>query len=237
LAAGIGASRLATDPLPVGLLLLVGFAFIALAVGLAGTRAWSCLLVVGIVPVGAAWAEMRRSRLPAWEGLPPREARLQLEIVRTFAPGKDPRKVSGLARVVAAPNHLQDLIGQTLYVSARGRLAHSPPLRSERLHVVGVLQLLPKDPPPNTFDSYLASAGANFTLKRGRFLETVRPASAYWQACSRAEAHLSRLLSFGLEARPGTAGILTAMLLGRSEDLSEDQELWFTRSGTLHLFN
>jgi competence protein ComEC len=228
---------LAETALPIGTLLLAGGVLAALAAGFAGTRAWPWLLIGGLLPLGAAWAEMRRARLPAWEGLPPREVRVQIEIVRTFAPGKDPRKVSGLATVVGTPDHLRDLLGQTLYVSARGRLAFSPPLRSERLDVVGVLQLLPKAPPPNTFDSYLASAGANFTLKRGRFLETVRPPSAYWRACARAEAHLSGLLAFGLESRPGTAGILIAMLLGRSEELSEEQELRFTRSGTLHLFS
>jgi competence protein ComEC len=110
-------------------------------------------------------------------------------------------------------------------------------LRSATVSAVGVLLTLPADPPTETFDAYLASAGINFRLSRARVLATERPASPYYQFCANAASRFHDLLGRGIaEKRPALARLLRAMMLGTTHELSEEQETLFLQSGTMHLF-
>jgi competence protein ComEC len=105
------------------------------------------------------------------------------------------------------------------------------------LSVVGVVITLPVDPPPNSFDAYLAGGGINFRLTRGRIVAIEKPASAYYRFCARAANHFHAILGHGIfEKRPGLAGLLRAMMLGTTHDLSDQQQTLFMQSGTMHLF-
>jgi competence protein ComEC len=76
-----------------------------LASGFAVWAAWHAPRRWGLALGGAmllgGWASyaLHRQRLADWEDLPPREVRLTLQVERIF-PQKDPRRASGLARVV-----------------------------------------------------------------------------------------------------------------------------------------
>lgn len=219
--------------------LMLGFALIgALVAFVAGNthpRLWRWAMLATFGAIGSASYTWHRARLATWESLPPREAELSLRIDRVFA--TDPRKASGLARVVAAEPLLVETVGQFVYYSCALRRPAVAPLRSEVIRVSGVLTPVPASPPADTFAGYLASAGANFQLTRGRLLHQEQPASAYYQWCGRAAEDFRRILGLGIEAkRPALAGLLRAMMLGETRDLTEDQHTIFMQSGTMHLF-
>ena len=198
---------------------------------------WAIGLCLALLLTGAAYYGFRRARLPAWDNLPPREARLTLRIDRMLAPSPDGKRISGFARVAQADAHLNELIGQRLYFSLARRPGEEAPIRSTEIAVVGVLQALPYSAPADTFEGYLTNLGLNFRLNRGRQLELARPPTAYRVFCERAVTKMNALLGAGVVARrPELVAILRAMMLGQKQELSEEQDALFMHSGTMHLF-
>lgn len=220
--------------------LLLGGALVAALAAVAfariGHRAWPAAIVLAGVLAGHASYLLHRPRVAAWDALPPREARVELRLDRVFH-GQDPRKVSGLATIVAAGQHLAELHGQRVYFSLALRRNETAPLRSTVVAVVGVLAALPADPPRNSFDGYLVNAGMNFRLTRGRVVDLVQPPGAYPVFCHGVLGRFAAILSLGVaEKRPESARVLRAMLLGQQHELSDEQGTLFMRSGTMHLF-
>lgn len=218
---------------------------VGLAVGLVATQRWlrPCVWGVGLVLAvglaGVVRGVQAQNRLPAWEGRPPREARLTLNVGRLFTAGADPRKVSGLATVEKASGAMRGVVGQTIYFSARlgkGGLAHRPN-RSSVLECVGQWETLPREPAPASFEAYLVTAGVNFKLTRGRLGQTVREPTAYWRWCARLHDRMAAVLGYGLEAHPELSGSLRAMMLGELQAMSEERKTDYTQCGTLHLFS
>jgi competence protein ComEC len=198
---------------------------------------WASCLCLGLILTGTAYYELRHARLPVWDNLPPREAHLTLEIERTFTPSPDGKRISGLAKILQTEAHLNDLAGQRIYFSLARHSGDEPPVRSAKIAVNGVLQTLPRSAPLNSFEGYLANTGVNFRLNRGRILETVSVPSTYRQFCAHAQQRLANILSLGLEKHPDLAAVSRAMMLGLQQELSEEQNQWFMRSGTMHLFS
>ena len=197
---------------------------------------WAPALVVAMVCAGAASYALHRVRLPAWEALPPREARLGLRVDRVFAL-RDAQRATGLATIVRADEHLRELVGQRLYFSVSLRKGEAPPIRRARIGATGVLITLPRNPPADTFEGYLAGAGMNFRLTRGRVVAQEEPAPAYYRFCARAAERCHEILGQGIaQKRPALAGLLRAMMLGATHELSEEQHTLFMQSGTMHLF-
>ncbi len=224
--------------LTVGVLLaLAGLAAAgALVAAQRASRWWALALVVGMFFAGAASYGLHRVRLPAWDALPPREARLALRVDRVFAPG-DARRASGLATVIRADQHLRELAGQRVYFSLNLGRDESAPIRSTVVSSVGVLVTLPRNAPADTFDGYLTGAGINFRFTRGRVVATERPAHGYYRFCARAAERCHTILGLGIaEKRPALAGLLRAMMLGATHELSDEQHTLFMQSGTMHLF-
>jgi competence protein ComEC len=185
---------------------------------------------------GAASYTLHRARLRTWDVLPPREAKLALKVNRVFAQA-DPKRASGLATVVRADGHLRDLAGQRLYFSLTLRKGEAAPIRSAVVSTVGVLVTLPPNPPADTFDGYLAGAGMNFRLTRGRVIVEEKAAHGYYRFCAGAAAHFNDILGRGIaRKRPALAGLLRAMMLGSTHELSDEQRTLFMQSGTMHLF-
>ncbi|MEY2881163.1 MAG: hypothetical protein RLZZ15_3543, partial [Verrucomicrobiota bacterium] len=224
---------------PVPWLLGGALAAAGTAVVVAGRAAkwwWWTAICVAMFLAGAAGYALHRPRLAAWENLPPREARVALRVDRVFAQ-KDPRRVSGLGTIASAEAHLRELAGQRVYFSLALGRGESAPVRSAEVAAVGVLVTLPRDPPADSFDGYLAGAGMNFRLTRGRLLATTRPATAYHRFCARAGERFRAILSEGIaRKRPALAGLLRGMMLGETHELSDEQHALFMRSGTMHLF-
>ena len=201
------------------------------------TWAWAPGVVLALFLGGVALYELHRSRLPTWETLPPREVRATLEIDRVFPPRPGAKSLTGLGHLVATDAHLTDLIGQRVYFSLALGHDETPPLRSCRLAVIGVLQTLPRNPPLDTFDGYLGNQGVNFKLTRARVTATVAPATAYSHFCDAALRWFDAILGRGVEAYPAQVGVLRAMLLGQQQELNAEQNGVFRQSGTMHLFS
>ncbi|MDP3070602.1 MAG: ComEC/Rec2 family competence protein [Opitutaceae bacterium] len=199
-------------------------------------RLWAPAIAAGMLCAGGAAYGLHRARLPAWDSLPAREAKLSLRVDRVFV-SPDARRASGLATVLRGEDHLRELAGQRLYFSLALRAGEAAPIRSAELATIGVIVTLPRNPPADTFDGYLAGAGMNFRLTRGRVLAEERPALPYYRFCARAAAWCHATLGRGIaEKRPELAGLLRALLLGAKHELSDEQHTLFMRSGTMHLF-
>jgi competence protein ComEC len=199
-------------------------------------RAWSATIVIAMIAAGAASYSLHRVRIPSRDGLPAREARVSMRIERVFTQ-TDPRRATGLAIIRATGRHLDELVGQRVYFALTLRKGESPPLRSTILAASGVIVALPGDPPAGSFDGYLANAGINFRLTRGRIAAIEQPALAYYQFCARAGSFFHAVLGLGIEDKqPHLAALLRGMMLGMTHELSEEQQALFIQSGTMHLF-
>lgn len=218
---------------------LAGAMVAALAAGWwsgSSTVRWATLLVASMMLAGAASYATHRARLPAWEALPAREARLSVKVNRVFTQ-VDPKRATGLGTVTRANDHLGDLVGQKIYFSLSLKKGDATPLRTMSLAVVGVLVTLPVSPPGETFDSHLAGAGINFRLTRGRVVSIEALPRPYYKFCADAASRFHAILGEGIASkRPALAGLLRAMMLGATHDLNEEQHQLFLQSGTMHLF-
>lgn len=237
LIAGLAAGKLGlTAPVDWQLAAAFGAAAIAVFASWLFPRGWAPALLIALFLAGGASYALQRARLPAWDALPPRETQLNLRVDRVFASGNT-RKASGLATVARAGDHLPELRGQHIYFSLALRPGEAPPIRSATISAVGVLVTLPRNPPTDTFDGYLAAAGMNFRLTRGRVLGPVEPPLAYYRFCAGAAGRFKEILGRGIaEKRPALAGLLRAMMLGETHELSDEQHTLFMQSGTMHLF-
>jgi competence protein ComEC len=198
--------------------------------------AWRPAIVLTLFLAGGGAYLLQRARLPAWDALPAREARLTLRVDRVFTP-REGKKASGLATIVRAPDFLPELRGQRIYFSLDRRPGEALPVRSAVIAAVGVLVTLPRNPPTESFDSFLADAGMNFRLTRGRILAEIEPAHAYYRFCASGAARFKEILGRGIEEkRPTLTALLRAMMLGETHELSEEQRTLFMQSGTMHLF-
>ncbi|HWL16546.1 MAG TPA: ComEC/Rec2 family competence protein [Opitutus sp.] len=210
----------------------------ALRAGLWRPRGFVPLIALAMFLAGWASYALHRPKLEAWKRLPPREARLGLRVLRTFA-SVEAGRVSGIARVEQTEAHLRDLVGQRVYFSLQ-RTSDSPALvlRSSLISAIGVLALLPADPPANSFDGYLADSGVNFRFGRGRLLAEQEAPTVYRRFCARQADRLAAILGAGVEQKqPELVGVLRAMMLGRQSELTDEQETLFRRSGTMHVFS
>ena len=197
---------------------------------------WAGALVLAMTSAGIASYALHRARIPSWDQLPRREVTLSLRVTRTFNQD-DPKRAAGIARVVRAETPVEDLVAQRVYFSLTLRKGETAPQRTAVLSLGGVLATIPADPPADTFDGYLANAGINFRLTRGRIVRVERPAHPYYRFCARAGERLHHILGRGIaEKQPALAGLLRAMMLGATRELSGPQEALFMQSGTMHLF-
>ncbi|MEZ0216797.1 MAG: ComEC/Rec2 family competence protein [Rariglobus sp.] len=235
LMAGLIAGKLQWLPLPPVLLAVAGV--LCIAVAITWKRAWTAGLITGVFLSGAAYYDLSRDRLPDWDALPPREARVTLSVDRVFPPKADMRTLSGLGQITDADIHLADLIGQCVYFSLTPKPGEAPPIRSSRMEITGVLQTLPRDPPIDTFEGYLANQGINFKLGRARITGDVTPANAYHRFCDAALRRFNAILAHGIGAHEQESVVLRAMLLGQQQELSDEQKGEFRESGTMHLFS
>ena len=119
--AGLTAGRLLDLPAPP----LLGAAAIVLLLALvlssrsSAVARWTWPLALGgaVALAAAAYFQVRLNRPPEWSGLPPREARLTLQVTHVFSSAYDRNRINGLAVVAEAAAHLRGLTHQRLYFS------------------------------------------------------------------------------------------------------------------------
>lgn len=197
---------------------------------------WAFGIALALTAAGATSVRLHLQRPAAWDDLPPREGRAVVHIERVFS-ATDPRKASGIGRIIRGEGALSELVGQRVYFACRLRDHEPLPERSAELLIAGVLTSVPRHPSPASFEGYLASAGVNFRLTRGHVVREEKPALAYYRFCARASARFNAILGLGIaRKRPALAGLLRAMMLGETRELTEEQHTIFMQSGTMHLF-
>ena len=198
--------------------------------------AWGVALSLSMVLAGMGSYAIHRARLRPWESLPAREAKMSLQVDRVFAQA-DPKRATGLGTIVAADEPLREITGQKIYFSLTLRRGEVAPIRSAVISAMGVLMVVPLRPPADSFDGYLAGAGVNFRLTRGRVLAVKKPPGRYYRFCADAADRCDEILGQGIaKKRPALAGLLRAMMLGATHELSREQHTLFMQSGTMHLF-
>jgi competence protein ComEC len=236
--AGISLGRL-VDATPAAAGLLAGALLAALAaISLANRSrgAWAAALGVAMLLAGLADYALHARRLPGWDTLPPREARLRLRVERVFA-AVNPKRASGLAVIVSADAPVEELAGQRVYFSLARLPGAKALVRSAVVSAAGLIQTVPRHPAAASFDDYLANTGLGFKFTRGRLLAEEKPAGAYYRFCARAQERFSAILGAGIaDQRPDLAGILRAMMLSQKYELNRGQKELFMQSGTMHFF-
>ncbi len=223
-------------PLPWLLAAALGCGLIAIAVCRRSPRGWGAALAASMILAGTASYTLHRARTAAWSTWAVREARTVIKIDRVFSSSIQGR-ASGLATIVRTDDHLRELAGQHIYFSLTLRKGEAAPIRSAVLAMRGVLEIVPRDPPADSFEGYLAGAGVNFRLRRGQVLSVEQSANAYYRFCAAAAEKFGHTLTLGIgETYPRLAGLLRAMMLGETHELSTEQRTLFMQSGTMHLF-
>jgi competence protein ComEC len=236
--AGISLGRL-VDATPAAAWLLAGALAAALSAIFLAKRnpvAWAAALGIAMFLAGLVDYALHARRLPGWDALPPREARLRLRVERVFT-AINPKRTSGLAVIVSIDSPLEELAGQRVYFSLARPAGTAAPLRSAVVSAAGLVQAVPRHPAADSFDDYLANTGLGFKFTRGRLLAGEKPAGAYYRFCARAQERFSTILGAGLATkRPELAGILRAMMLSQKHELSSGQKELFMQSGMMHFF-
>jgi competence protein ComEC len=238
--AGLTVGRLVDVPAPwllvAAMVVILAAHFFSLRSDAVPRWTWLVALSVAVLLAAAAYFHLRLNRLSEWGDLPPREARLVLQVTQVFSSSTGRNRANGLAVVTDAAAHLRRLVGQPLYLSLALPSGVDPPMRSARIAAVGLLELLPRHPAEGGFAGYLADAGVNFKLSRGRVLSEVAAPSRYQSFCHDAGQRFEHILDVGISDQPALAAIYRAMMMGQKQDMSEEQRALFLHSGTMHLF-
>ena len=208
---------------------------VAIAVAERYPRAWAAALVGTTLLAGAASYRLRDRRVPGWDELPAREARVVVRIDRVF-PRTD-ASVAALGTIVHGEGAVTELLGQRVYISLRRSPAMPPPVRSAEIDCIGVLAVVPQNAPAGSFDRYLGDSGVHFRFSRGRVERIARSPARYYVLLEHAADTLRGWLGTGIAGkRPDLTAVFRAMMLGQKSDLSSEQETVFMHSGSMHLF-
>jgi len=200
-------------------------------------RLWAVLFLGAVFFTGLALWPLRVPAPFEREGLPPREVRLALRCEHVYA-SRDPSLCSGLGVIVWTPSHLETLNGHRVHFSLGAEALPETLLPGAVLDVLALLQNVPSDPAPHSFDAYLDCAGIRLRLARGRIVRLLRPGGPWSRWKARVLESLETLLYHSIQTkRPGQAASYRAMMLGRAGDLDQDQKAAFRQSGTMHLFS
>lgn len=198
---------------------------------------WAAVALTGGALLAAAFYQHRLPPPPDWAGLPPREARVTIEVTRLYGSARDWQVRRGLATIREADPHLADLVGQKAYFTV-----HAPPediswIAGTRLQVTGIIELVdPAQATENEFLTHLIRSGVHFHLSQVDVRSN--PAPPRWWAAFFAAGNdrFERLLRRGSAEKGSLADVHVAMLLGKRAELAPDQRQRFLQTGTLHLF-
>ena len=235
---GIAAAHFLFAAVPTAIALGITFTGLIAAASLhrKSPRISIACFVVGLTGLGSGYYELRRERQPVWDDLPDREARLEVRLLSSPPRETESRFLNFHGRITHAPNHLQDLTGQAVYLHVRRPSDVARITRGAVMQVVGQLKVVPRSIGQTGFQQYLSNTGYNFQLSRGRVEGITQPPSAYAVFRNRLKTRASRALVSGLEYYPAVQVALRAMLLGERTDMDDAQKDLFLRSGTMHLF-
>ena len=222
---------------------ILGTALAIMGLGLTFTRnkylhfVWAFIFLTAGTFISWSYFNYRLERFSsAWLNLPPREAKLTLKGERLYHNSDQFGQISGLARVLHAPQHLSDLQGQRIYFQLKADDHDRPLVRTTIFHGRGILSLINEKSPNSEFEEYLHQIGVTFILKRGRITEVLDSGHSFYRMCLDASHIFQSILEEGSSPYTDMAKIYTAMLLGKKNVLTLEQKERFQISGTMHFF-
>lgn len=146
-------------------------------------------------------------------------------------------KSTGVARVIKASTTSRVESGSLVFYNlSRSDTAGLEVVRGLTLQVTGVIQAIPEDVSPDSFDAYLKETGIHYRFEQTTGTKVVRDASFFMKLCHRANNQFQDYLRLGEPLDQNLSQIYIAMLLGQKAELSQDQTDRFRTTGTMHLF-
>ena len=175
--------------------------------------------------------------------LPEREARLCIEVQTVTHSVDRYDKISGLARVLQAPENSRLNTGDRLHIHLPQKIKSDSTEKliatiqqGIRIKVTGILTPIP-DSPKENFNAYLKNIGVHYRLARTCNVQIVRPPTQFSQFRANMNRHFQKVLKLGTPAnQPELANIYVTMLLGCKAELTETQSNRYRMTGTMHFF-
>lgn len=171
-----------------------------------------------------------------WRHLPPREVTLELKAERIFNTNPKYPHAAGVARIIDAPEHLNELLGQQLVYRLLPIGNAEAPMRSGTFKTRAVLYYFDHELAQNDFEYSMVDQGVYFRLSRGIIFDNTSKGNTWRLTLHRIHEWSQQTLSIGSEHAAAEANVAKAMLLGHRSALSEEQKSLFRASGTMHLF-
>lgn len=219
-----------------GALLSVSAAVIAFHPVPGGRALWLALFCAAITLLAAAYYQHRDNFLREWRGLPPRETVLEFQVNRLF-PSSRANTISGLGKITKAPPLLSELEGKRIHFSFPADPEDPLPLRFTHLKAYGVIQPVEvRNREEDGFYHYLLQSGIHFRLGRGPPPRIIRESPWFFRFCSNQNRRIESILRHGSSENTPYTQVYVAMLLGKREALSDQQQASFLQTGTFHLF-
>lgn len=214
--------------------------------GRGGLAIWACCMISAGLIIGALRMAPETLEPERWRSLPPREATLEIEIIRVFPPSGKKPVASALARIRESPGLVGDLKGARVHLAQVLLPDDAMPLRSQTLRVSGVVESVFLDhatigrtrrsPSAESFRDFLVSNAVYFRMSRCRVDAELTPPTRWHQWHAALGARFSAILSAGLPGGNEAAGAYLAMFLGRKNALTDAQKLDYLQTGAMHLF-
>lgn len=200
---------------------------------------WRVFFVMGVAGLALLLFAVRVPPRVDWADRPPREADVVVEWVQIFPSREAAKTVSGVARIVVAPDFLAGAKGTDVFCQVRRPLPEESLLPGARWRLRGMVSSLAQQFPEEEsvgFVDYLEYRRASLALTRGNLLAVERKAGWVTRWSARQAERLETALRHGLEENAMQADALVGMMLGRVSSLSEETRVAFARTGTMHLF-
>ncbi len=200
---------------------------------------WQVSFVAGIAGLALLLFAVRVPPRVDWAERPPREAEMVVEWVQVFPARETSKTVSGVARVVGAPDFLAAAENTDVFCQVRRPVPEETLLPGARWRLRGVVSALAQqfsEEESAGFVEYLEYRRASRAVTRGSLLAVEREAPWVTRWSARQAARLEAGLRRGLEESPAQADALVGMMLGRISSLSGETRTTFARTGTMHLF-
>lgn len=174
---------------------------------------------------------------PEFLGLPPREARLHLKIVRVLQPENQFGHSTGIARVLHAGQTSRIEKHQLIFYRLSKRdTATLEVMRGLTIQTTGVLQPIPPGVASDSFEGYLKETGIHYTLGQTSRTTMLKEAPLLKRLFHFTNLRFQHILRLGEPPGSGLSQIYIAMLLGEKNQLSSKQKERFRLTGTMHLF-
>jgi competence protein ComEC len=167
--------------------------------------------------------------------VPIREASLHFKVERVLQADGVFSRTSGIGRVITANPTSRLEPGARIYFRFK-RPDGIAINRGAELDATGILESIPHDIEPDSFEAYLKDTGVHYRFYRSHDIRLRQPPARFEQFCQRMNSRFVDFLKLGAPEDSSLANIYVAMLLGQKTELSAEQKDRFRMTGTMHFF-